>query len=395
MDHIEAIAERSRHPVRVRSGIGGLPADLDLDRFDAIVIHYSLFVADPRHVPHGMAERIARSRAAKLLFLHDEHENVLGRRGAIRRLGVGTILTCMPEREWPRLYPEAELGPLRLRRVRTGYVSPRLQALNVAPNASRPIDIAYRGRVYPSWHGPLAAERLEIAERAEAAAGRHGWRTDISVRERDRIYGKAWLEHLARSRCVLATESGADRVAFGSGNEPVTEPIAMRQVSPRIFEAAATRTLIAGFEGEWSALLEDGETFVAIRRDDHALDGLAAVLADQEHVSRIVERAHKNLIASGDNADRHLAAILDEEIDLALTGRVRIGEGYAPQEFEQRFGDYRSPWRVHLLKDRAADVAKRAFAHSTDVLPEAAGARLERMARRGRTILRRATPPPR
>ncbi|WP_204304041.1 hypothetical protein, partial [Stenotrophomonas maltophilia] len=70
-DHIHALAKRSRHTVFTLSFRGALPVALDLSRFDAIVIHYSLFIYEERYLAADTRQRLAAFGGLKAVFLHD------------------------------------------------------------------------------------------------------------------------------------------------------------------------------------------------------------------------------------------------------------------------------------------------------------------------------------
>ena len=56
--HITAFPQYSRHNVFCLSKTGALPSRLDLDRFDVLVIHYSIWITNENYLAASAAVRI-------------------------------------------------------------------------------------------------------------------------------------------------------------------------------------------------------------------------------------------------------------------------------------------------------------------------------------------------
>jgi hypothetical protein len=70
-------------------------------------------------------------------------------------------------------------------------------------------------------------------------------------------------------------------------------------LSPRHFEAVLTGTCQLLVEGEYNGVLRPWEHYVPIRRDWANLDEVLDAVQDDATVTRIVERAYRDLVASG------------------------------------------------------------------------------------------------
>jgi len=141
--HMDALAGQSRHRVHRLDIARRLPRPVDLDRFDGLIIHYSLVASLDGFGDEETLERFAGFRGIKALFIQDEHRHVLRTRALLRRLGITVLFTCVPAGEVEKVYPAAELPGLRKETVLTGYVAPELarRALltsAIAPVGSRP-----------------------------------------------------------------------------------------------------------------------------------------------------------------------------------------------------------------------------------------------------------------
>src|SRR5579883_2547119 len=144
--HIDALASLSSHRVYRLPVERHLPRKLLLDRFDGVIIHYSLMASLDSFLDAEAERQIAAYRGVKAVFIQDEHRHVQRTVSLLRRLGINLLFTCVPASEVEKVYPRAALPGLRKETVLTGYVAPELCRLTVEPLARRPIDVGYRAR---------------------------------------------------------------------------------------------------------------------------------------------------------------------------------------------------------------------------------------------------------
>jgi hypothetical protein len=317
--HMDALVDRSRHRVRRLSLGRRLPDRVSLDRFDGIIIHYSLVAALDSFLDAETQHRIAEYRGAKALFIQDEHRHVERTIDLLRRLKIDVLFTCVPQSEVEKVYPHAELPGLRKVKVLTGYIAPELCRLDVPALADRVIDVGYRARKLSAWLGQLGREKWLIGERFGADAAQYGLACDISHREEDRLYGRDWIDFMLRCKAVLGSESGSsvfDRtgeieraVVRHELSEPDTSFEALRelyfrdedghvangQISPRCFEAAALRTLMILYEGGYSGILVPWRHYVPLRKDHGNMAEVAAFLRDLPRAQAIVDAAYRDV----------------------------------------------------------------------------------------------------
>lgn len=73
LDHIDSFRRFSRHQVRLfnpktmRNSVA-----LDLDEFNAVVIHYSVVLSDPIYMSWHFLDKLRRFRGLKIQFMQDE-----------------------------------------------------------------------------------------------------------------------------------------------------------------------------------------------------------------------------------------------------------------------------------------------------------------------------------
>ena len=75
-DHIEALESLSRHRWFRFPLLGDLPYSLDLNRFDVVVVHYTLTACSEFYLSSRSRARLANCRALKAIFIQDEYRHV-------------------------------------------------------------------------------------------------------------------------------------------------------------------------------------------------------------------------------------------------------------------------------------------------------------------------------
>jgi len=365
--HIQALSGDSRHAVHVLPLYGDLPAELDLERFDAVVVHYSVFVFDETHLSASARRRLAAFQGVKAVFIQDEHRFVERTVAALAELGVDLLFTCVPEGESAKVYPPERLPGLRRITVLTGYLDPDLARRPVPAYGARPIDVGYRARKLPPWLGELGREKWRIAERFLADAPRYGLVCDISTREEDRLHDEAWIRFVASCKAMLGSESGASvfdftgEIARRAERHALERPeasfeelrdrffaeaegrIASAVISPRCFEAAALRTLMILYEGGYSGVLTPWRHYVPLRKDHANMDEVVAVLRDEARAGAIVEAAWREVACNPAYSFAVLTRLLDESL-AAAAKRPAVGAPYDEAAFARLVE--RQRWRI-------------------------------------------------
>jgi hypothetical protein len=321
-DHINALYADSVHDVTVFTYMvnhgGNLPEDVALDLFDAVILHYSLFLAVDAYVSEKSRQKLKVFAGVKAIFLQDEYRFVQASVQLIRELGFDVIFTCVPEQSIDQVYPSALLPNVKRVNVLTGYVPASLVNYQPIPLQRRRFDVSYRGRQYPEWHGRQGLEKWHIAEAFLKEGKQYGLRMNISCRERDRVYGSGWVSLLQNSKAVLGVESGASVFDFtgevsarvdtvssllGKRNEHYEElreryfsgledQISLAQISPRIFEAIALRTLCILYEGEYSGILEPNRHYLPLKKDHSNIGEIVQILRDPWRCAEIIADAY-------------------------------------------------------------------------------------------------------
>lgn len=404
-DHIRAFGASDLHNVRILSFRGELPESLDLGRFDVVIIHYSIFIYNDRYLSKSARSRLATYSGLKALFLQDEYKHVDLTKRVLTELGVGILFTCFPQSSVPLVYGDLLAAGVRVEPVLTGYVSYNLRHADPGPPiAARPVDIGYRGRRYPAWHGELGRNRVRIAERVAADAARLGLRIDISVEEHDRIYGARWMHFLRRCKATLGSESGASVIDFSGeiaraveehlAREPATDYATLRdryfaelehriplaQLSPRVFEAIACGSLLVLYAGEYSGRLIPGRHYFPLEKDHSNFDELVALLRSTAETDAMVQHAREEVLSSPFNSEaQHIVRVYSLIAELAGCSTTT---GYDADEFSRRFGRFGSRLNRNVIGRQLLASAHRIYGIGACALPRNAEARLRSRLRR-------------
>lgn len=354
-DHINAFARYSRHEVRVLSRVGEIFDGVKLETFDAVVIHYSLFLAIEAFVGPRSRRALAAFRGAKAVFIQDEYRFVNATLDVLEACGVDLVFTCLGPAEAERIYGKA--SRLRTQQVLTGYVPQWLTHYPPVPLAARKTMVGYRGRTYPAWHGEQGREKIRIGKLFKRDAKRFGISTDIAWSERSRLYGRDWVKFIRGCQAVLAVESGASVFDFDGAVAARTESFAalterphpipalarkpsyemlrdrffagqedqidIAQISPRVFEAIALRTLIIAYPGRYSGVLEPWRHYVPLDKDHGNMAQVAAVLRDPERVAEIITNAYAEIALNPAYGYGAMIEVFDERITETAAGRPR------------------------------------------------------------------------
>ncbi|CAN5377686.1 hypothetical protein BH10PSE4_BH10PSE4_12280 [soil metagenome] len=325
-DHINAFPRYSRHDVHVLSRVGEIFDGIDLASFDAVVIHHSLALALESYVGPRSRRALAAFKGAKVVFIQDEYRFVNATLAALEACGVDLVFTCLGPAEAARIYGSARNGQLRTQQVLTGYVPQWLLSYPPAPLAARKTMVGYRGRTYRAWHGEQGREKIRIGQIFKRDAKRLGLSTDIAWSERSRLYGRDWVDFIRGCRAVLAVESGASvfdfdgavsarsesfaalverphpiaaltrkatyeslRERFFAGRE---DQIDIAQISPRVFEAIALRTLVIAYPGRYSDVVQPWRHYIPLDKDHGNMAQVVAALHDTDRVAEIIANAY-------------------------------------------------------------------------------------------------------
>ena len=356
--HLAALVKHPRHKVWEVPVLGDIPEALDLDRFDAIVIHYTLVLCNETYVSAQTRARLREFKGLKAVFIQDEYRFINNTIAALKDIGADLLFTCVPEPEIEKVYAKSALPDLTAVNVLTGYVDESLFDFDPPPLATRPFDVGYRARKVPFWLGEKGREKWRIGQIFRRDAKRYNLKVDISYREEERLYGRAWTDFIMNTKALLGVESGSSVFDFSGRlqaavdrdvrNNPsisykevrakhfkdIEGEIDLSQMSPRCFEAAALKTLMVMYEGHYSGCMEAWRHYVPLKKDHGNMDEVVAVLRDIGRCQEIVDNAYNEVALNPANHFKTHAETVMEAIEKAWRAKMRpLAAGYDGDTF--------------------------------------------------------------
>lgn len=322
-DHIKSLCNKSKNNIFACDSVLINFLDLDFDIFDVIVLHYSIVMSQEIYISRDLEEKIISHNGLKVAFLQDEYRWVDKTAEAMERLGVTVLFTVVNKDAIRKIYRHPWMENVRFEQTLTGFVPEHLLERCVPPYDQREMDVAYRARKVPSWLGEFGQEKWEIGQRFGEDAEKYGLRCDIAFSEAERIYGEKWIGFISGAKAVLGTESGASVIDFDDTIRQAVEAyeaqspeasfdnvqdrcfkdhdgdVVIHVISPRCFEAAALRTLMILYPGEYSGVLVAGRHYVALEKDHSNMDEVVQTLRDPKRAGEIIENAYQEVACSG------------------------------------------------------------------------------------------------
>ena len=321
---------------------------VDLSKYQAVMAHCST-TYNLSHIKTICSVLKMDSYAGNFIVAkQDESRNINALIEFLDEMQVDLLLTCIPDNEIQKVYPKARLPRLRFLNTLTGYVTDEMRQRASPLLAERKIDVSYRGSLQPHCFGQLCYEKRWIAEAFSHAAQHTNLVCDISNKWEDRIFGDAWINFLNNSRAVLGVESGASVFDFDGSIErncveyEQTHPdctfhdvqkrfllehegnVYYNQISPRHFEAAASKCVQILLEGHYSGIFEAGRHYISLKRDFSNFDDVIKQLQDVPSCQQMVQRAYDEIILNDTWNYKTYVHTIDKAIDALPPPPVRI-----------------------------------------------------------------------
>jgi hypothetical protein len=338
-EHVEALTYSSCH--RVVKVDNAVAHRVDFAAFDVIALHFSLVIASSNYIGAPLRDKITSFRGLKVLFIQDEYRWIDATAQAIRDLGIGVVFSLIDPKVVRQVYCHPFLADVRFEHTLTGFVPKQLVTRRVPDYEQRPLDVGYRARRLSAWYGHHTLQKWQIAEAFAADARRFGLAADISTREEDRIYGRRWVKFLANCKAGLGTESGASVLDYTDAIRRNVEAylvdhphaqfdelrqrffseidgrVVMNVISPRCFEAAALRTLMVMYPGEYGGILEPWRHYVLLEPDHSNIADVVDIIRSPARARPIIERAYREIACSDEWSlaalGRHFDRVVSEE----------------------------------------------------------------------------------
>ncbi len=357
LDYIEAFKKYSKYEIDVfdcyRRNIS-----FDLNAYDVVIVHYSIIIVSDSYLTPYNRFLLKIFQGLKLLIIQDEHRWIDQTHACMQFIDFNFLLTVVPQSQIEKVYPRKKFPKLKKINVLTGYVSDNLKAIKPIPHKSRKLDVIYRAHKVSACLGDLGFEKWDIAKKFNKYNKKYKLKSDVTYESKDRIYGQAWLDFLQTSKAALGTESGSSIMDFDDSLRKKMEKIEseqpslgygeirkkylgslngkinMNQVSPKIFEYAACKTLMILYEGKYSGFLKPMVDFVPLKKDWSNISDVIKILNDRNLCKKIVDNARINLIDSGKFSYANYIAKVDKLIKEEF-GKLNFKKANRSKKFDQ------------------------------------------------------------
>ena len=354
--------------------MGDLPSWLELNKFDAILIHYSLIACYDNYISPHARQAIKAFKGFKAVFIQDDYRWIDDTVSALAYMEINALFPLTNPDIMDAVYSPAKLPNVRKETVLTGYVPEHLLALSVPQLENRTVDVGYRARKLPAWMGSHTLQKWQIAERFAQDAPAYGLKVDLSCKEEDRIYGDDWIKFLTNCKATLGTESGASICDFtGNIQRNVEEhlkidpnatfeqlrdlyfanedgKIMMNVISPRCFESAALKTLLILYEGYYSGVLIPDRHYIPLRKDHSNMHDVARILNTPALAKQIIDNAYNEVACNKKYTFEHMVQLVDhvmhEEFNASM---LSSAPPYSHKEFDWRKSNSYTPIEVTSL----------------------------------------------
>ena len=283
--------------------------------YDLIVFPYGFYPRNTDTWRRALFQTLADKAAKKVFFLENEYRLLNKKLAYATVLDADYVTTQLPKDVADRIYAPF-LDPARI--VALPHALNPKAAAGVNHEKARPIDLTFRGDVYPAYLGHQ--ERQLLASFFEQNAERWGLTIETNLGRGQRLERSGWLNCLAQAAGVLHHESGSDYLetndvrraaanALEDGGASLEEiqakvfadcadPISGRCISSRHFDAIATRTCQIMFRGRYNDLLVADEHYLALEKDFSNADDVIARFKDPAHRDAIVHRAYEHALSA-------------------------------------------------------------------------------------------------
>jgi hypothetical protein len=354
LDHIKSFGMYSRHKIkRFNPRWAERSRTLDFNEFDVVVVHWSLSLIHDHYLHTSFRDRLARFGGLKVQFVQDDYRWVDRMTAEQRRVGINVLFTLVSPENFDKIWTP-RLPGVRLVSTLPGYVPGELLDRPYKPIAGRELDIVYRGREVPWWLGRLGQDKVLIGHGVKARAGGAGLKVDIAWTEADRIYGDRWNDFLGNSRTTIGCEGGASISDFDGSIEqavvdyvkshpgatfedvhsailaPYEGNVPLNVMTPRLFEAAALRTALVLFPGQYSGVLEPWRHYIPLEKDFSNFDAVAHLIKDDQYLTELTQRTYDEVAKAPRSSLQGMVAEFDGIIDeegLRRARRPMVGYG--------------------------------------------------------------------
>jgi len=361
LEHIQAFQEYSEHHVTTVNMFGVLPADLDLETFDVLIIHYTICIGRGKYLYFDTKQAIRNFNGQKIVFIQDDYRWINSTVTNCLYMKIDNIFGLADQSIVHKIYPKILTSTCKVETVLTGYVNDAMYDIILPSYSERTVDVSYRARKVPFWLGEHTLQKWQIAEKFLQDPNTSQLNCNISTKEEDRLYGDKWLHLLQTSKAVLGTESGVDFCDFTGDIQNKTEAymqkkpnasfldvkrdildyypdqnIMMNVLSPRIFESIACKTLLILYPGHYNGVITPWKHYVPLEPDHSNIEEVIKILRSPERAEEIISNAYHDVLRNPQYHYRAMVHQVDKAVNQEKCVKILTTEETHTQSFTKK-----------------------------------------------------------
>ena len=331
-EYIKEIKKNSKHKIQIVNPrkVPSIP----LANIEVIIIHYSIYISSYNYLSKNWQNKIQKFKKLKLLIIQDEYRHVDLTSYQINKLGFGYIISSLSISNLKIIYPESKFKKVTFISSLPGYVSSNMLSF-FKSHKIRTCDIFGRGSELPLSLGLATIEKdlIYIKLRKKIIDGinlnffkkiisgvpliinKNKYKIDISSSYDDRLYNDKWMKKLSKTKCVLGVEGGSSIFDFDSSVQYLNEKLKVdksnsvkssniyldhfskynnihhRTITPRIFEAICSGTILLLLEGEYRNALKPYVHYIPIKKDLSNIWNVLKLTLNKNYTSRMRKKS--------------------------------------------------------------------------------------------------------
>lgn len=294
--------------------------------FDVVIFHYSVMALRQlsRHwIPFAnlMKDLWRDYPCQKIVIPQDDYTQTKDIWDFVNGIGADIIFSPIREQDFPIIYPKEKISA-KVYNVLTGYVENKyIDQLKLKEHKNRSKDVVYRARKLPYDFGKHGQLKYEIVNIFKQELQNSGLVYDIENTRGDQqaLLGEAWIQFLASSRTTIGCLGGAgimdvdgmlrENVAAFMRKYPEADFFEAKRncfpdmddnltgvLSPRVFEAALTKTCQVLVGEDYHGIMIPDEDYIMVKNDFSNLPDVLKKMKDIDYCEKIAQNCYEHLI---------------------------------------------------------------------------------------------------
>lgn len=302
---------------------------IDKKMFDVVIFHYSAMElrGAEKHWENFVRLMTTIWReypCRKIIMVQDDYTRTKSIWDLALGIRADKLYTVMRECDYPILYPKDKMNTIEIKTVLTGYVEEGyINKLSLRNHRQREYDVVYRANKLPYVYGKHGQLKYELALYFKECLKDIGFTYDISGTDGNKgaVLGDTWIEFLASSRIAIGCLGGSGFADItGEYRKRITEYMTEHTdatyeetkavcfphveenltgvISPRIFDAAITKTCQILVGADYQGVLIPEIDYIVLRPDFGNINEVIKKMKDIDYCEEIANNCYEHVVKS-------------------------------------------------------------------------------------------------